>query len=530
MRVRGGLLAFGLVLLGLPVMSAEAGAAVASGPQLQVQTGKAGDGTMGPAAARAARGERLDADPAATARAKASAGGQSRKVAGPTRALAPVTSRNWTGLNTLNVAPSDSTGAVGTTRYIELVNNRFGIYNRTANAPLSNGTLNSLFGAATTDNVFDPQVIWDPTNSRFFAVADQVVSATDNRLAYAFSKTASPTTAADWCKYFLGYGADFPDYPKLGDTTNFALIGVNVFTGNTFTGSDGIGLSKPAAGAITTCPTAASIIVGISRDLKNADGSAAFTPVPANQTDGSTTGYMIARPAALPAAFLTLFRVTRNANGTPNIQVTGANVVVPSYSVPPNAPQGGVSQLLDTSDTRNTQAVSATDPRFSAVGLWTQHTVAGGAGAMVRWYEINPVTRGLLQTGTVTNASRFVFNGAVSPDRRAQGAARAYGSNMVLNFNTSSSTAFPDIEAVAKLGAGAQSAAVVLKTSTASVADFTCTTAGSVCRWGDYAAATPDPASATGGTAGQVWGTNAWAQASAGTNADWRTQNFAAKP
>ena len=48
-------------------------------------------------------------------------------------------------------------------------------------------------------------------------------------LAFGFSTTANPTTAADWCRYNLGYGADFPDYPKLGDTKDFALIGANVY-------------------------------------------------------------------------------------------------------------------------------------------------------------------------------------------------------------------------------------------------------------------------------------------------------------
>jgi hypothetical protein len=33
--------------------------------------------------------------------------------------------------------PSDSTGAIGPTRYVQLVNVRFGIYSRTSNVPLS---------------------------------------------------------------------------------------------------------------------------------------------------------------------------------------------------------------------------------------------------------------------------------------------------------------------------------------------------------------------------------------------------------
>ena len=77
--------------------------------------------------------------------------------------------------------------------------------------------------------MFDPQIIWDPTTRRFYYVADDVYSAIDNRLAFGFSKTASPSSAADFCKYVIKFGPRFPDYPKLGDTEDLLLIGANTF-------------------------------------------------------------------------------------------------------------------------------------------------------------------------------------------------------------------------------------------------------------------------------------------------------------
>ena len=144
--------------------------------------------------------------------------------------------RNFAGISGSTSSPSDSTGAVGTTRYMELVNSRFALYSRT-NALLGQGTLHSLIGANAADNVFDPQVIWDPTTSRFYYASDQITTGGFNLLAIGFSKTASPTTAADFCKYTIDYGTvDFPDYPKLGDTQHFWVLGVNVFSPS-FTGS-----------------------------------------------------------------------------------------------------------------------------------------------------------------------------------------------------------------------------------------------------------------------------------------------------
>ena len=469
-------------------------------------------------------------------RAKARAArrsGQASAQAAVTGSLAPVQTRNFAGISGTTGSPSDSTGAVGTTRYMELVNSRFALYSRT-NALLGQGTLHSLIGANAADNVFDPQVIWDPTTSRFYYASDQITTGGSNLLAVGFSKTASPTTAADFCKYTIDYGTvDFPDYPKLGDTQHFWVLGVNVFSPS-FSGSDLLAITKPPAGS--TCPAPASFGLTVKADVKNANGTAAFTPVPANQTDTSGTGWVVARPASVPATFLTVYKITRNATSGAAVISNGSNVAVPSYTVPANAPQNGSTELIDTSDTRNTQAVSAVDPLHSnLVGLWTQHTTAvvGGGRAEVRWYEINPVAKTLFQSGKVTSASLFSFNGAISPDRKALGATRAFGGNMVMNFNTSSATTFPAIKVVSKIGAAAQSAPAVVITSAGPGNDFTCPPTNShPCRWGDYAAATPDPAASATAARGVVFGTNQYTRDGrlnpGGVN--WLTRNFSHTP
>ena len=447
----------------------------------------------------------------AKARAARKSGPASPEASAP-RLLAAVQTKNWAGITDNTDSPSDSAGAVGPSRYMELVNSRFGLYSRT-NALLGSGTLHSLIGATATDDVFDPQVIWDPGTSRFYYASGQITTGGDNHLAFGFSKTGSPTTAADFCKYSIDYGPDdLPDFPRLGDTQHFMVIGVNVFSPS-FSGSDIVAITKPAAG--TTCPARSSFGVTTKADVKNADGSRAFTPVPANQTDTQVTGWVVARPVTVPANFLTVYQVTRNATTGAAVISNGSNVAVPSYTVPANAPMNGASQLLDTSDTRMTQAVSAIDPTHSnMVGLWTQHTTAvvGGGRAEVRWYEINPVAKTWFRRGKVTDASLYSFNGAISPDRKALTGVKAFGGSMVMNFNTSSSTTFPAVKVVSKVGAGAQSAPAVVVTSAGPGNDFTCQFGGTVCRWGAYAAATPDPAASTSAPRGVVFGTNQYTQ------------------
>ena len=99
---------------------------------------------------------------------------------------------------------------------------------------------------------------------------------------------------------------------------------------------------------------------------------------------------------------------------------------------------------------------------------------------------------------------------------------------MVLNYDISSTAAFPGIRMLSKIGASAQSGAVVVRNSPGPLSGFDCSSATQFCRWGDYAAATPDPS-----TANQIWQVSQFAVGSgSGTTgpATSRTQNFVATP
>lgn len=441
---------------------------------------------------------------------------------------APVVVRGFDGLRQPNSAPSDSTGAVGRTRYIELVNTNFAIYNKTSSAPLGTGTLNQLAGEPAANDIFDPQVIWDPTTNRFYYAMDDVASVTDNRIAFGFSKTPSPSSAADFCHYVFNYGSFFPDYPKLGDSRDFIYTGVNTFnSANAYVGSDLIWVSKPAAG--TTCPAAATFHAGSEVDLEAPNGTPAATPVGVNQTDTSAAGWVVSVNSN-PSTKLDLFRVTRAASGDAVVQNPGTQVTVPSYSAPPNIPQKGTTNQLDSLDRRLTQAVSGVDPAHAnKVGIWTQHTVARAGGlSEVRWYEIDPIARTLLQNGKVTSASLFYFNGSISPDRAVVQATKSGGRNMVMGVDSSSSTAFPAVRMVSKVGAGAQSPPIVVKASPTFYRGFDCPP--NPCRWGDYAASTPDPAPPSGTT--RVWSTSQYAITNPNPTgaSGWGTWNWVGTP
>jgi hypothetical protein len=80
-------------------------------------------------------------------------------------------------------------------------------------------------------------------------------------------------------------------------------------------------------------------------------------------------------------------------------------------------------------------------------------------------------------------------------------------------------------------GASKAGAAVVfglVKSGVGPYDDFTC---NNTCRWGDYAATTPDPVPTTT-TSGVVWGTNQFSGVVSPphTGVNWRTQIFAIQP
>jgi hypothetical protein len=494
---------------------------------------------------------------AAYERAKAAAAaraGQGAPSAAPRRAAAkagapliqsgdPDIFPAWNGQANPDITPPDTTGAIGPTRYVTTVNTRFGIYDRSGNVLTSGGLRD--FAGANTDCVTDPQVIWDPQTNRFYYevleyshfVGNDCTFPSPgppndaNQLFIGFSRTSSPSTGSDssWCKYVLPYFQDLPDfdalpdYPKLGDTSAFLLIGSNLFDPG-YIGSDVAWITKPGSG--TSCPELlANHLPGA---LLDHNGNPAFTPVPANQTDTSSTGYVVATPDPdNPDNSIESYSVS--ADFFDPIGAAVAHNVTP-FAVPPSAPQAGTAATLDTLDARLTNAVSSVDPSEGTTAVWTQHTVAGGAGSEARWYEIEPSTSSPLRSGSVSDPLLYVFNAAISSDRKVSGTTKRFGDAFVIGFNTSSASDFVHIQMVSQWADYPMSEFVDVKASPGFNDDFTC----GGCRWGDYSGASPDPASSPYSNHGRVWLANQWNVESESPdplgNVDWRTYIWGTNP
>jgi hypothetical protein len=450
----------------------------------------------------------------------------------------PNISPSFNGDFETGLTPPDTTGTIGPDRYIEIINTQYAIYSR-AGALMNGGDLGSLTGIPTGlfgYSLSDPQMMWDAKTQRFYysAVYYDSLFFSDNGLAVGWSKTATPSSASDFCQYAISFGTEVPDYPKLGDSSDFLLYGYNKFgnAATTYDGSEFAVLNKPQAGS--TCPPTTGFTVSTSGVLHNLNGSQAATPVPANLVDDTNgTGYVVANAdlSTTPSAnFISVYSVTTSgtdANGIPIPAISGpTNVPVPSYSMPASAPQQGSSSLIDTLDGRFEASVAAVDPAHgNRVAVWTAHAVFGGPGSEERWYEIDPGAGSLLQSGVVSSPSLFIWNGAVSPDRANTGSSGAFGDSMAMSVSSSSETTDPAIQVVWKRGTDAQSPLTNLVQSGGPDVDFSC----SPCRWGDYSGASPDPAAT--GTVGRVWLGNQYNLANGSTSSTaWRTWIFAVTP
>ena len=442
------------------------------------------------------------------------------------------------GIGTNGGTPSDSTGSIGPLHYIEMVNSRVAMYNRSLGLVAGPLNLGTFVGALGGGQVGDVQVQWDQQGGRWIYAMLEVYS-NDVKIAVGWSKggdVGGLTLAnSDWCNFHIDTGTDFYDYPKLGHDANYILIGANVFAGGpTYIGSSIVVVPKPVAGD-TSCTTPSSVVAFGSVRHPSPDSSLAFTPVPTNVTDNSSTAYVV----AIDPAVVGVWHVSPSPVGacsTPPCLVTDGDIAItlwvptPSPNIDFMVPQPGGNPNIDALEGRLTQSVQRSDPGAGgAEGVWTQHTTGSSSGRTVStWFELIPsaCTAGVCpltakrQEGTVASPSLYIFNSSISPTSNGDAA--------IIQYNTGSDQTFDDVRAQSHDAAdplGTMSGELVLRSSTVADTDFSCYSPfGPPCRWGDYSGMSPDPTNCT-----TVWGTNMLSGdvAANGAGPTWVTQNFA---
>lgn len=433
------------------------------------------------------------------------------------------------GLSDPEAWPSDSTGAVGPRHYVEIINNKVGVFNKSDFARVDVARLGSFVRAKRRVSVFDPQIVYDPVGRRwFFAAVYRRQTARgalrEGFLTVAYSKSSNPSNLKNgWCHFRIPSASPtgpyvFDDYPKLGQSSNHLLIGSNMFDPSGVTpenptgarGSSIVAIAKPVPASRRCVKPTASRFGMPEEPLALANGHLVRTPVPANIVVPSDTGYVMNSDyALLPSGQygsenVNIFRI--NGPGEAPSITSEALVATPQQSWPSPAPQPGGRPQLDTlRDGRLTQVVAAPLPNApdpSILAVWTQHTVGNDATGLsqVEWMQfgVAPAGETLIQSNLIARPDAAVFNAAISPT--------IDGLRTAIHYNISSDSIKPSIRArtrFASMPLGEFSGEFRIRNGPTGYRCSPVSDAQPYCRWGDYAGASPDPSSNK-----HVWGSS----------------------
>jgi len=397
--------------------------------------------------------------------------------------LAPTAGLGFDGLGnaslgfTVNSAPPDTNGAVGSTQYVQWVNSSFAVFNKSTGAliagPTAGNTLWSGFGGGCqTNNDGDPIVLYDKLANRWILTQFSVTT-TPFLQCVAVSTTSDAT--GTYNRYSFQY-SNFDDYPKMGVWPDAYYITFNMFNGNTFVGADACAYDRTAmlAGqpATQVCFQQGNSVGGL---------------LPAD-LDGTT-----APPAGSPN-FLMFFG-TNNLNlfkfhvdfATPGNSTFTGPTVIPVTAFTPLCnggtcvPQSGATQQLDSLADRLMYRLAYRN-FGNHESLAVNHSVVAGGGGGVRWYEIqNPNgTPTVAQQSTFAPDGNFRWMGSIAMDKAG---------DMAMGYSLSGTGINPGIAFTGRLSTDPTS---TMQAET-SIISGTGAQNGNLSRWGDYSAITVDP-------------------------------------
>jgi hypothetical protein len=384
--------------------------------------------------------------------------------------------------------PPDSNGAAGPTNFVEFINGRYSVYNKTNGVRLQTFTDVGFWSGAGISipsgwSVSDPRLVYDPTVQRWFAAAidfDPTFTINTNRFLLAIS--ASPDPTGVWKGVAIPTdpgGSNFGDFPTLGLDAQGVYLAANLFNTNGSMTADSL-LSIPKADLLTATPSTAR------RTWFGELGYPARGQIiqPVICVDGTISGKVLAA-GSLGLDFVSHITLVgssiSNPGGNPATLSSGTAITVPSYAVPINPTQPDHTTDLDDGDSRFSATVWAVNGVLYAV-----HSTEVNNRAAVRWYRLSAGNFALLESGTITDPVLDLFYPSI--------AANSNGT-VVIGYNGCSSGSFVSCYAVVgetRNNVTTFGSRLLLKAGVASYQD-----GNSVSRWGDYSATTVDPADPT---------------------------------
>jgi hypothetical protein len=401
-------------------------------------------------------------------------------------------------------APPDTNGYVGDTQYVQIVNEGYQVFDKaTGNSILGPASIRSIWagfgGVCETSGSGDPVVLYDKIANRWVITQFAVSTGTSipNRECIAVSTTSNATGTYNRYDFDLRpFGANFYDYPKLGNWPDAYYMAMNVFnsTGTAYLGTEPFAFDRTKMLAGTPATVISPGVVGSPANLED--------PVMPSDFDGK-----ILPPSGAPNTFVEFPDTTGNngghyrywhysvgvpfGTGPTFTQFTGPTAAAFSFLCPttracvPELGQSSANWLDGIGDRlmfrlayRNFGSPTAPDESWVS-----NFSVNSGGVAGPRWFELKNLggpSGTIHQESTYHPDTTWRWMGSVAMDQSG---------NLAIGFSASSASINPQIRYAFRAATdplGTLTGENVAFSGTGSQTD-------TVNRWGDYSAMTVDP-------------------------------------
>jgi hypothetical protein len=372
--------------------------------------------------------------------------------------------------STEGLRPPDTHGAVGSTYFVEVTNSHIDMWLRKSTGPvLQKSVTLATFFNYTTQTIFDPRVVYDSTWNRWIITADAFPeSSTVQKYLIAVSSGPDPTLSFFTYKIDIDIfdNNDLWDFPQLGIDQDAVLFTANIFANagsGGFVGADFFAIAKSRL--YNGQGFAVPIFTGLVGTL-----------APPIVLDQNASTFLIAAPTS--GTVFTKYTAT-NTSHPGATSLVSSTITVTSYSIPPDAHQPGIPDLLDTQDCRFANASTQ-----SGDDLWQTHTVNLSGFPAPVFYRLSTSTDTIIQSG-------FYFVSGSSDDFNCSITANATGDCFVTYTSTNAGAGLnPQVRLSGKLNAETSIPAGPLAVTSPDVYNASSDTTE---RWGDYSAITVDP-------------------------------------
>jgi len=418
------------------------------------------------------------------------------------------TIQNFDGTGATIYFPPDPAGDVGPNHYVQIVNCRYTIYNKSGVKLVGPFNTSQIWnGMPNNENNGDGIVLYDEQADRWLISQFSTPNGGPYYENVAISQTNDPT--GSWSRYQYNF-TDFPDYPKLGVWPDAYYICVNRFnSANNYVGPGAGAFDRtkmlagnPAASMIYFPVNNGSLYHGLPADC---DGT--FPP------DG-TPGYFAWSSTSKMNFYEFHADWTTPSNSTfaQSLQLDITPFSYFGYGV--GIPQPGTSVKLDPLSylctIMNRMQFRSFSDHWSMLINGTINTGNNVAG--IRWYEFR-------KTGT---NPWFIHQQATYAP--GDGNSRWCGSiamdtagNIGLAFSISSATMYPSIRYTGRMSSDPLNQLTIAESGIYNGGGAQTNSQTSPSRWGDYSALNIDPSNPS-----TFWYTNEYYSTT--SNSSWRTR------